>query len=215
MTAVDLDTLAHELRARLQPFQRRGPGGISQREILMMLTAGQPIPLGRIAAVAGISTSRLGRALRLFGAEIDDEGRLVGLGLTLRETPHRFSVAGRDLYTWCALDALLFPLVLGNARVESPCRATGTPIRIEVSPDGVESVEPPEAVVSFWWTQPGGSAENVRTSFCHHVHFFRSADAAGEWLTEHPGAVALPVAAAFELGLRLAPLLEESAPIRT
>src|SRR5262245_22737561 len=32
-----------------------------------------------------------------------------GRSLTLHPTPHRFTVNGRQLYTWCALDTLIFP----------------------------------------------------------------------------------------------------------
>jgi alkylmercury lyase len=58
--------------------------------------------------------------------ETDEQGRIVGSGLTLRPTPHRFALDGRQLYTWCALDTLIFPVVLGQgATVESPCHGAG------------------------------------------------------------------------------------------
>lgn len=54
--------------------------------------------------------------------ETDVQGHIVGSGLTLRPTPHRFTIDGRQLYTWCALDTLIFPAVLGQvATVEAPC----------------------------------------------------------------------------------------------
>lgn len=51
------------------------------------------------------------------GTECDDNGRLVGLGLTsrptdlptYRPTDHRFSVKGQSLYTWCATDTPFAP----------------------------------------------------------------------------------------------------------
>ncbi|WP_456045472.1 organomercurial lyase [Streptomyces parvus] len=39
---------------------------------------------------------------------------------------------------------------------------------------------------------------SVRAAFCNQVHFFASADAAKDWLTEHPDAQVVPVADAFE-----------------
>ena len=52
----------------------------------------------------------------------------LGWELTLRPTPHGFNVDGKQLYTWCALDTLFFPAVIGRpARVESPCAATALP----------------------------------------------------------------------------------------
>ena len=38
---------------------------------------------------------------------------------------HRFEVAGRTLYTWCAWDSLFLPQILGQeAEVESTCPLT-------------------------------------------------------------------------------------------
>jgi alkylmercury lyase len=133
--------------------------------------------------------------------ERDDAGNVVGSGLTLRETPHVFEVDGRRLYTWCALDALMFPALLGkSARVSSPCAATGAPVRLTVTPDGVENIEPAEAVVSL--VLPHGSPD-VRGSFCVHVNFFASAAAAQTWLSAHPGATVARVEDAFRLGQEL------------
>jgi alkylmercury lyase len=106
------------------------------------------------------------------------------------------------LWTWCALDTLIFPAVLGStARIESPCHATGTPIRLTVGPAGVTDVDPPTAVVSI--VTPGDMA-SVRASFCNQVHFFASPDAAEHWLGEHPEASVVPVADAHQLGVALA-----------
>jgi alkylmercury lyase len=95
-------------------------------------------------------------------AERDDQGRLVGFALTLRATPHRYTTAGgRTFYAWCATDALMLPVILGEpAVVESTCAQTGEPIRIEVTPEGVERVDPPEAVMSA--VRPGGRFADVR-----------------------------------------------------
>lgn len=41
---------------------------------------------------------------------VNTGGRIVGHELTLRETPHRFAVDGRQLFTWRALDTLIFPV---------------------------------------------------------------------------------------------------------
>ncbi len=38
---------------------------------------------------------------------------VVGWGLTFIPTPHRFRVNGHTFYTWCALDALTIPALLG------------------------------------------------------------------------------------------------------
>ena len=202
MLTHDLDALSQTLAESFpEPFGEETDGARFQETILRLLAEGSPVPVETIASATGQAASEVERVLGAGGAEMDEQGRLVGLGLTIRETPHRFAVGGRSLYTWCALDTLIYPAVLGRAQVESPCRATGTPIRVEITAAGVERVEPAEAVVSIVRPRPGLP---IRASFCNDVHFFRSADAAAPWLSRHPGAIVLPVADAFELGARLA-----------
>lgn len=124
-----------------------------------------------------------------------------GAKRSLRPTPHRFRLEDRTPFTWCALDSLMFPGLVGQTvQVESPCAATGRPVRVTVTPDGVTQVEPPEAVVSL--VAPEASPD-VRRVFCDSVNFFQSAEAAAGWLAEHPGATTLPVAEAYVLGRRL------------
>jgi alkylmercury lyase len=131
-------------------------------------------------------------------------GGLVGLGLTLRPTPHRFEVDGRTLFTWCALDTLVFPALLGTrARVTSPCPVTGVPVRVEVTAERVEEVEPADALVSLVVPE---AVDNIRRAFCHQVHFLSSPEAATRWRAGHPAGVTLPVAEAFQLGQMLASL---------
>lgn len=122
--------------------------------------------------------------LRGFGAEFDKEGNIVGLGLTLVPTPHVYEVDGRRLYTWCAADALAFPVMLKqNANIESPDPVTGKKIRISVTPDRVEKVDPKSAVVS--WVK-NIDVKNIRGSGCNNVNFFSSPETASKWIAEHP-----------------------------
>jgi alkylmercury lyase len=166
---------------------------------LTLLADGRPTSPEEIAAAAGKSPQKVRAALDRFpSAEWDEQGRIVGLGLTLRLTPHRFEVEGRTLFAWCALDALLFPVLLGrSASIESPCRGTGEPVRVEVTPAGIEAVEPPSAVVSIVAAQ---DLANIRSVGCNNTHFFSSPEAASRWLEKHPEATILSVKEAFRLG---------------
>jgi alkylmercury lyase len=179
--------------------------------LLPLLAEGQPVAPQRLAAALGRPHPEVMAALRqLPGIEWDGHGDIVGAGLTLRPTPHRFAVEGRTLYTWCALDALMFPSLLGQtAYVESPCRGTGTLVRVRVTPVGVEQVEPPEAMVSI--VTPDAHPD-VRRVFCNDVHFFAAPEAAVAWLAEHPAATLVPVADAYQLGRRLAAVMLEARP---
>jgi alkylmercury lyase len=173
------------------------------RHLILLLAEGQPITPERIATVMERSPEEIAATLRqLPSIELDEHGNVVGAGLTLRPTPHRFITNDRTLFTWCALDALMFPgLLKQTVQVESPCVTTGIPVRVKVTPDGAEQIEPPDAVVSL--VAPEAS-KDIRRSFCDYVNFFSSNEAASQWLREHPSATTLPVREAYELGRRLA-----------
>lgn len=173
------------------------------RPLLGLLANGQPVTAEDLAVATDREVDEIRRVLpTLPSIELDEQGRVVGYGITLNPAPHHFTVDGRQLYTWCALDTLLFPALLNRtADVESPCHGTGTSVRVRVEPTGVRSVEPTSSVVSIVTPE---EVSAIRSSFCNYVHFFSSAEAARGWLEEHPAAAVLPVAEAFDLGRRLA-----------
>lgn len=129
--------------------------------------------------------------------------RLIGWGLTHHQTPHRFQVDGHDLYTWCAADSIFFPVVIGTpARIVSPFAATGEFIHIDVTPTGVQHVEPAGAVVSI--ITPSVDISEVRAAVCKAQNFYRSAEAAASWREQYPDGLLLPVKDVFELYRRAA-----------
>jgi len=200
-----------ELTTRLRQTTSFDSMGGLYRPLLRLLADGQPVSIEDLAATASRPVDNIRQTVAsLPDVELDDQGRIVGYGLTLRETPHRFEVEGKRLYTWCALDTLVFPALLGRtARVESPCHGTGTPVRVTVEPTGVTSVDPATAVVSI--VAPVEQA-SVRSAFCDHVHFFASPEAAQGWLDDHPGMSIHPVVEAHRLGQPLIEALLEDRP---
>jgi alkylmercury lyase len=177
--------------------------------MLRRLAEGRPIPVSEGASILGCREDELDARLAEMRicAERDDQGAIVGAGLSLRPTRHRFTIGDNELFTWCALDTLAFPLVLDRtALVESSCAATGRSISLTVSPHGLSNVDPPDAVVSV--VVPGRDACNdVRQAFCAHSNFFASADAAGPWARENAAGTILTLDNAFAMACRLAPLL--------
>jgi alkylmercury lyase len=166
---------------------------------IRLLSEGEPVELERLAAASGRTLEEVATELdEQASAERDGDGRLVGLALTLRPTPHRFTVDGRTLYAWCATDTLVFPVILGKPGVvESTCPQTGQPIRIELTPDAVERLDPPAAVMSA--VRPIGKLADVRAATCNHGHFFSSAAASADWVRQHPDGYVYPVEEAFRL----------------
>ena len=170
---------------------------------LRLLVDGDLVTLDQLAAASGRPLDDVRRGLAAVpDTEYDDQGRIIGQGLTLRPTPHRFTVAGEELYTWCALDTLIFPTLLERtASVESVSPTSGEPIRVTIDPvAGVTSVEPATAVVSL--VNPD-QITSIRSSFCNQVHYFTSDEDAAGWLAEHPRAEVVPVAVAYRIGTDL------------
>ncbi len=173
------------------------------------LAEGAPVSVATLAERSGVSEQEVAAALRSSaGVYYDGAGQVIGFnGLDLRETAHGLRVDGRQLYTWCAWDPLFIAPLLGReAEVTSICPVTGQPVRLEVGPDGVGAVSPPETVVSFLLPEACADeacrGQNLISSFCHFVLFFASEDAGRQWVSEHSGTFLLSVEEAFELGRR-------------
>ena len=170
--------------------------------LLRLLAAGEPVTVEALAAAVGLPVDEVTRRLAAVpDTEYDEQGRIVGQGLTLRPTRHRFTVAGQELYTWCALDPLIFPTILDRpASIESESPVSGHPIRVSVGENGVTSVQPETAVVSL--VNPD-DLTSIRSSFCNQVHYFTCAQDAAPWLAEHPEGQIVSVAEAHQLGAAL------------
>lgn len=192
---------------------RTSPG--VYRTLLRLLARGEPVAIADLATMVGRPTAEVQRIVAAWtDTEYDPQGRIVGYGLTLRPTPHQFMVDGRQLYTWCALDTLFFPAVIQRpARVESPCAATGAPVRLTVDPaEGVTAVDPATAVVSIVTPE---QVTSVRASFCNLGRFFATPEAARDWQAKHPGMHVVSVVDAYEASRPLSDiLLNEADPDR-
>ncbi|MGH9182650.1 MAG: organomercurial lyase [Acidimicrobiales bacterium] len=208
-----LDDLADAL-VRAQPFM----GPIEHRVALTLyrlLAQRGPVTDPTLAAAVGLPEDEVKETLASWpGVLRDDSGAVIGFwGLSVVEVPpHRYRVNGVPLFTWCAWDALFLTRLLdARAEVESVDALTGDPIRLTVSPEGVESSSHPDAVVSF--LAPDGKFDaDVVTSFCHFVHFFATPENGTQWASEHADVFVVSLDDAFELGRRVTdPVLEGAA----
>ena len=183
--------------------------------LFALLAKGEPVETARLGGAVGRPEADVAAALdespfdRL--AYRDDRGRIVGFGGLavgdLARSAHRVMLDGRELYAWCAGDALFLPLVLDRElRVESRCPTTGQRIGLAVSPQGFRDIEPPGAVMSFLRPEEiaaraEGGGDVIR-NFCHFVHFFASEQAAQAWIAGHPGTTQISITDGFEIGRR-------------
>jgi alkylmercury lyase len=131
--------------------------------------------------------------------EIDAQGNLVGAVLSLNPTNHQVSMGDSSVYAWCAYDAMYAPGVVGKpAQIISKDPVSDETIRISMTPDGVESVQPENAVVSVV-----GAGTDMRagpgSSRCTQMLFFESRASAEHWLQNLAGVSILTVEEVFEV----------------
>jgi alkylmercury lyase len=186
-----LDTLAESVAATF-PGCEDAPLALA---LLRELAAGEPVAPSTLGERAGTVL------VRWPNLNYDDDGRVVAFsGLSLRPTAHRFTVGGRQLYTWCAWDTLFLPAMLGQpADVESTCPVTGSGVRLSVDPNGVRQADPQPLWVSFPPAATTSTAD-ITGTFCCHVHFLATPAAAEHWLNRHPDGTVLDIDDAYELG---------------
>jgi alkylmercury lyase len=186
-----LDTLAESLAGTF-PACDDAP---LARSVLCELAKGEPLATSTLDQQADAALTRWPNV------EYDDHGRVVAFsGLSLTPTAYRFTVGGRDLYTWCAWDTLFLPAILDqSADVESRCPITSTDVRLTIAPNGVADFDPPALRVSFPPPTTTSTAD-ITGTFCCHVHFLAGRAAAAQWLIQHPAGIVLELDDAYELG---------------
>jgi alkylmercury lyase len=197
MQKLTVEEMAKTLAERLNPNPVRL---LLSQQLLRLLANGQPVSPGQLAKALHMPYDQITVFLQQSPSiEYDDAGNIIGAGLSLVPTSHRFQVNGHDLFTWCAMDTLLYPVVLQQtAQVESRCPVSRERIRLTVTPERIEHLEPASAMVSV--VIPEETCCNIRSTFCNHVHFFSSSDAATTWLATHTGLLMLPVTEAYQVG---------------
>jgi alkylmercury lyase len=150
--------------------------------------------------------------LHTSDVRVDQEGNIIGLGLSFQPTRHQFHLGEQTLYTWCALDTLAFPALLGRmARVISSCPVTGQEIRLTVTPEVIADLEPAGAVVSVHLPGEDTDICHVHEDICNDGFFFVSREVASTWPSLHPKAVVLSVEEAAQLGRAFASTLRSLA----
>lgn len=158
-------------------------------KVMEMLAEGRPVLVGEVMDSLHLNRDEAEDWLVKNGAEFNAAGNLVGLGLTNVPTPHEFQVNGHNLYAWCAGDTLIFPVILGRmAHVVSSDPISGAKVRLTVTPNGVEEIEPRTAVLS-WPTEMDSC--DIRGSICYPSNWFASRETAEKYMAERGGVTIL------------------------
>ncbi len=178
----------------------------SQRPLRMLLTQllleGHPVAPARLARAMHSSLEEITAVLQeIPELEYDEQGNIVGKGLTLIPTAHQFHVNHHPLFTWCAWEALYFPVLLHcSAWVVSRCPITAEAIRFTATPEQIYDLDPQAAMISLVIRDAAASSTNIRGIFCCYSHFFSSPQAAASWQQAHPDALLLSVEEAYQVG---------------
>jgi len=175
------------------------------------LAKGQPVDAEQLGRALGVSPAQARAHLERDAIKVfvypDKQGHVIGFGgLAAVPMHHRLEVDGRSLWAWCAWDTLFIPEILGKrARVASPDPGTKEPVELVVTPHGIESAAPEDAVVSFLMPDASDfdtTAANVMKTFCHFVFFFASRSSGERWVAKHPGTFLYSLNDAFALAKR-------------
>ena len=175
-----------------------------------LLLEGQPVSPDQIGSRLRMPKHQAMSILGHMGAAFDDEGYLVGLGLSVVPTQHSYMINGHQLYVWCAADAISFPILhKATAVIASPDPISGELVRLTSSPEGVSGVEPSTAVATIVTGEEG--IINIRANVCDHQHFFTSVDTASEYVARHPGLAIATIEDVFQA----ASMLREQEPFKS
>ncbi len=199
MHPAQLETIA---RALLQTSDIPSSQRPLRRQLTRLLAGGQPVAPAHLARAMHASVEEIRAALQeIPELEYDEQGNIVGKGLTLIPTAHQFHVNHHPLFTWCAWDALYFPVLLSSsAQVISRCPVTAETIRFTATPEQICDLDPKGAMISLVISDATACSTNVRETFCCYSHFFSSPQAAASWQKKHPDALLLSVEEAYQVG---------------
>lgn len=173
--------------------------------LLRELAQGEPVSVARLASVLGTSTEAAEIFTRDSGLSplihVGTGGRIEGFyGLSVTPTHHQTTIGKRRLWTWCAPDTLEHPeLLRQTAEIVSKDPETGQDVRLTVSPDRIEAVEPTSVVVSIRRpeTWDSTSAARIMASGCQYHFFFASRDSGERWLARNPRTFLMTLDEAF------------------
>lgn len=161
MQDTQLQTIAQAVVHRLERYQHNT---LLFDQLVQLLVQGHPVAPELLAHHLHRELEEVRSVLQAHPElEYDEQGNLVGSGLTLVPTAHQFQVEQRTLFAWCAFDTLTYPVELHlTAQITSRSPVTGSSIHLTVTPERVLDLEPGEAQVSLVVDVAARCCDNVR-----------------------------------------------------
>ena len=155
-------------------------------KIQKQLLLGNPLDIETVAETLATSVEETAQIVAKFG-ETNQQDKVVAFaGVSIIPTRHAFKVNGKQLYTWCAADALVFPGFLDvTAEIASTDPINGEPITLTVEGKKIKTIHPENAFVSWVSEQ---DLNDIRATMCSRIHFFVSENTANKWQQQNPDA---------------------------
>ena len=177
-------------------------------QVWRALATGQPVTGTQIDGFVlniGIGPEDADQFLRQM-TERDADDSIIGImGLSMNDHPHKFTVGGVEMAAWCAADTLFLPAMLGQtATIESESPLSKETVQVTVSPEGVQTSDPVDAVITIVVPEETdmSSVASISMTFCHHI-FFPSRSEAEQWASGRDDIEILSLDEGYELTQQL------------
>jgi alkylmercury lyase len=167
------------------------------RAITRLLARGAPVPAHDLARALDWSPARVEAALAaLPSCERDDNGDVIGAGLSLSRGPHLLEIGRRRFFAARTMDVLVLAgLIDRDFVVSCSCTATGARIRIGANALGLGEGAPC-GVVAF---VPGPLQASLRGAPAD-ARLFRSKGDAEPWVSVGPRGTLLSLKSVLQIG---------------
>ena len=165
------------------------------------LGRGMPVSQEKLSASTTLSTGEIDVILKKWPGVFYEGGSIVGYwGLAIGEMPHQIQFEDRKLYGWCAWDTLFIPQILGEAAtIFSRDQESKEQIVIRLDQNGDLIEAESEIMVSMLIPDEERMMEDLVSSFCHYIHFYKKEKNGIQWIDQHEKTFLISLDQAIEL----------------
>jgi len=166
------------------------------------LAKGKPVNIEDLVRNASLNHDVVSGTIEKWpGIFYNNNKEIVGYwGLAISEMINKIQLKDQTLYGWCAWDTLFIPqLIRQKATIRSTCMTSKEEIVIELDEHGNLVSNNDNIVVSMLTVDEESIQDNVQTSFCHFIHFFKNEKAGKKWVSSNPDTFLISLREAIEL----------------
>ena len=164
---------------------------------------GKPVSIDALALQSGIAVDQIRRYIKGMAdrgiLEMDEDDTVIGChGLSIIPTKHHLGINGRNLFTWCAADAVGIPAALEiEAKIVSKCLYCDESIEIDMANGEIMNSNQKDARI---WVVEADLNRSIVGCTCPQINFFCSEEHFNKWYKNQNRGKLLTLAEAVELG---------------